>query len=59
MTAIEKTLFKAALGEMCENLAEQAKDEGFFGPEFLQYYNRLLRFVKDMKRDIEEDLPCL
>lgn len=55
MTDFEKTLFKAALGEMCENLAEQAKDEGFYGPEFLQYYNRLLLFVKDMKHDIMED----
>lgn len=55
MTAIEKVKFKAALGEMCKNLAEQAKDEGFYEPEFLQLYNRLLLFIKDMKQDIAED----
>lgn len=55
MTGLEKTLFKAALGDMCESLAEQAKDEGFYGPEFLQYYNRLLRFVKELKQEISTE----
>ena len=52
MVDIEKIKFKAALSEMCDNLADQAKDEDFYGPEFLRYYNRLLRFVKDIKNDI-------
>lgn len=52
MTDIEKIKFKAALSEMCDNLAEQAKDERFYSKEFLQYYNRLIAFVQDMKQDI-------
>ena len=52
MTRREKTLFKIALNEMCENLAEQAKNEGFYDPDFLLYYNRLLRFVKETRREI-------
>lgn len=52
MTDVEKIKFKAALSEMLDNLAEQAKDESFYGPEFLQHYNRLCSFVQIMKRDI-------
>lgn len=54
MTDIEKIKFKAALSEMLDNLAEQAKDEGFYSEEFLQHYNRLCGFVRGMKQDIKK-----
>lgn len=54
MDDIEKVKLKAALSEMLDNLADQAKDEGFYGPEFLQYYDELALFVKGMKQDIED-----
>lgn len=50
MTDIEKIKFKAALSEMLDNLAEQAKDEGFYGPEFLHHYNTLCASVKAIKK---------
>lgn len=50
MTDVEKIKFKAALSEMLDNLAEQAKDEGFYGEEFLRHYNRLVLFVKGIKK---------
>lgn len=54
MTDAEKIKFRAALSEMLDNLAEQAKDEGFYGGEFLHHYNRLCGFVQGMKRDIRK-----